>query len=63
MDGQTKACPFCGSANTEKRSDFGTSLMVAWHYCLQCRSSFESIKWGEPDDRLDLPAFLRRPAS
>jgi hypothetical protein len=55
----TKACPFCGSGDTVKQSNFGTSLMVAWRYCRACRSNFESIKWGDTDDSLDLPAFLQ----
>jgi hypothetical protein len=51
-------CPFCGSTDTEKQSDFGTSLMVRLHYCRDCRSSFEAIKWGD-NGGLDLPEFLR----
>ena len=52
-----KLCPFCGSADTVKGSDFGTSLMVAMHYCRHCKSHFEAIKWGERE-ALDVPAFL-----
>jgi hypothetical protein len=51
-------CPFCGSQETEKQADFGTSLMVRAHYCRSCRSSFEAIKWGDTTTRLDLPSFL-----
>jgi hypothetical protein len=51
-------CPFCGSADTAKEADFGTSLMVNRQYCRHCRSSFEAIKWGTPRDRLDVPGFL-----
>jgi hypothetical protein len=51
-------CPFCGSQETEKQSDFGTSLMVRSHYCRRCRSSFEAIKWGDVSTPLDLPSFL-----
>jgi hypothetical protein len=50
-------CPFCGSGNTEKAADFGTSVMVRLHYCRACRSHFEAIKWGD-DAKLDVPAFL-----
>ncbi len=57
-DEPPKTCPFCGSHDTEKRSDFGTSLMVAWHYCRKCKSSFEAIKWGDRDTQLDVPKFL-----
>ncbi len=59
MKEATKTCPFCGSGDTVKQSDFGTSLMVAWRYCRACRSNFESIKWGDTDESLDLPAFLQ----
>jgi hypothetical protein len=51
-------CPFCGSADTRKEADFGTSLMVNRQYCRQCKSSFEEIKWGASRDSLDLPDFL-----
>ena len=33
MTAATVTCPFCGSPNTVKEADFGTSLMVAAHYC------------------------------
>jgi enoyl-CoA hydratase len=59
--GDPTPCPFCGSRETEKQSDFGTSLMVRLLYCRTCRSSFEAIKWGD-DAGLDLPDFLRRDA-
>jgi hypothetical protein len=51
-------CPFCGAPDTAKCSDFGTSLMVASHYCRGCNSYFEAIKWGNPASNLDVPAFL-----
>jgi transposase-like protein len=54
-------CPFCGSADTVKEADFGTSLMVNRRYCRRCRSSFEAVKWGTPAERLDLPGFLQSP--
>lgn len=54
------ACPFCGSADTVREAAFGTSLMVARHWCRACRSCFENIKWGDEAAALDLPAFLRR---
>lgn len=52
-------CPFCDSANTVRETLFGTSLMVARHYCRACRSFFENIKWGDREADLDLPGFLR----
>jgi len=58
-DTPAKSCPFCGSPDTEKQSDFGTSLMVALHYCRACHTSFEAIKWGDRSARLDLPEFLK----
>lgn len=50
-------CPFCGSSDTVKEADFGTSLMVNRQYCRRCRSFFEAVKWGSGEE-LDLPAFL-----
>lgn len=55
-----KACPFCGSRDTVKEADFGTSLMVNRHHCRHCNSFFEAVKWGDRRDELDLPPFLRR---
>lgn len=59
MRAAAKPCPFCESLDTEKQADFSTSLMVALHYCRQCRSSFEAIKWGDRSERLDVPEFLK----
>lgn len=56
-------CPFCGSSDTEKAADFGTSVMVRLHYCRACRSHFEAIKWGDAAVDLDVPAFLEPPRS
>lgn len=61
MKEATKMCPFCGSSDTAKQSDFGTSVMVDWRYCHACRSNFESIKWGDTEEPLDLPVFLQPP--
>ncbi len=55
-----KPCPFCRSTDTVKEADFGTSLMVRRHYCRECRSFFEAIKWGD-DAELDVPGFLEEP--
>jgi len=52
-------CPFCGSLHASKQSDFGTSLMVKQYFCLDCKSAFEWIKWGEDNTHLDLPDFLQ----
>jgi RNA polymerase subunit RPABC4/transcription elongation factor Spt4 len=59
MDCPNKKCPFCGSTETEKQSDFGTTIMVKQHYCRNCRTVFEWVKWGDDDPTLDLPEFLK----
>lgn len=59
---ESKRCPFCGSREVSKQSDFSTSLMVALYYCEPCKSSFEAIKWGDAEAELDLPDFLGEPA-
>ncbi|HEX9729880.1 MAG TPA: hypothetical protein VGA37_15395 [Gemmatimonadales bacterium] len=58
MDDPVTRCPFCRSTDTTKQADFSTSLMVRLHYCNQCRSSFEAIKWGDAEAVLDLPSFM-----
>lgn len=37
-------CPHCGSANTELRSMFGSTLCRSIHYCLDCKQGFERFK-------------------
>ena len=37
-------CPFCGSANTELRSQFGATACKAICYCNACRQPFEYFK-------------------
>ena len=37
-------CPFCGSANTSLRSDFGSTACKALHYCNACTQPFEEFK-------------------
>lgn len=59
METPSKLCPFCRSKNTRKQSDFGTSVMATVHYCIDCNSYFEGIKWGDDDPELDLPDFLK----
>jgi ring-1,2-phenylacetyl-CoA epoxidase subunit PaaD len=53
-------CPFCGSTQTQREADFGTTLAYAQYYCLSCRTPFEWIKWqdNEQAQELDLPAFF-----
>ena|ERR1017187_8123778 len=37
-------CPHCGSANTEMRSMFGSTLCRSIHYCEDCKQGFERFK-------------------
>ena len=37
-------CPFCGSSNTERRSEFGSTACKAIHFCAECRQPFEEFK-------------------
>ena len=37
-------CPFCGSANTSPRSDFGSTACKALHFCNACTQPFEEFK-------------------
>lgn len=51
-------CPFCGSAETRREANFGTTLGYAQFYCFHCRTPFEWIKWEENAAEADLPPFL-----
>jgi hypothetical protein len=53
-------CPFCGSAETRRESDFGTTLAYAQFYCCACHTPFEWIKWEnqEKAQAQDLPAIF-----
>jgi len=57
-NGSAVACPFCGSTDTTRETDFGTALAYAQFYCLACRTPFEWIKWDDKTPELDLPAFF-----
>jgi ring-1,2-phenylacetyl-CoA epoxidase subunit PaaD len=37
-------CPFCGSSNTEERSEFGSTACKAIHYCNSCHQPFDRFK-------------------
>jgi len=37
-------CPNCGSSNTEKQKDFGSSVSRALYYCNDCRNPFEALR-------------------
>lgn len=38
------ACPYCGSSNTERKSEFGSTACKAIHYCHNCHQPFEEFK-------------------
>ncbi|HEX8725500.1 MAG TPA: 1,2-phenylacetyl-CoA epoxidase subunit PaaD [Gemmatimonadaceae bacterium] len=38
------ACPYCGSANTERRSEFGSTACKAIHFCNACQQPFDEFK-------------------
>ena len=38
------ACPFCGSRNTERKSEFGSTACKAVWMCHACRQPFEEFK-------------------
>jgi ring-1,2-phenylacetyl-CoA epoxidase subunit PaaD len=38
------ACPYCGSSNTERKSQFGSTACKAIHYCHHCHQPFEEFK-------------------
>lgn len=45
------ACPFCGGAQTELHSAFGSRLSFATYWCRPCHSAFEWLRPGpEPVD-------------
>jgi len=37
-------CPYCGSSNTERKSEFGSTACKAIHYCHGCQQPFEEFK-------------------
>jgi ring-1,2-phenylacetyl-CoA epoxidase subunit PaaD len=38
------ACPYCGSSNTERQSEFGSTACKAIHSCRDCHQPFEEFK-------------------
>lgn len=38
------ACPFCGSSNTTRKSEFGSTACKSLHVCNSCRQPFEHFK-------------------
>lgn len=41
---RTMQCPFCGSSNTEEKSEFGSTACKAIHFCNNCHQPFDSFK-------------------
>jgi ring-1,2-phenylacetyl-CoA epoxidase subunit PaaD len=41
---RTVACPFCGSSNTEEKSEFGSTACKAINFCNSCHQPFDSFK-------------------
>lgn len=37
-------CPYCGSSNTEEKSEFGSTACKAIHFCNGCHQPFDSFK-------------------
>ncbi|MBM4167411.1 MAG: phenylacetate-CoA oxygenase subunit PaaJ [Ignavibacteria bacterium] len=37
-------CPYCHSANTDVRSEFGSTSCKSVHYCNECMQPFEMLK-------------------
>lgn len=42
--GKSVACPFCGSSDTELRSQFGATACKALYFCASCTQPFEYFK-------------------
>ena len=40
----TVVCPYCGSSNTEEKSEFGSTACKAIHYCNSCHQPFDYFK-------------------
>lgn len=41
---RTVSCPFCGSSNTEEKSEFGSTACKAINFCNGCHQPFDSFK-------------------
>jgi len=40
----TTQCPFCGSSNTEVKSEFGSTACKSIHFCNSCHQPFDHFK-------------------
>lgn len=51
MADKTVRCPFCGTADVELESAFGSEVSKSQYYCHECKTVFERIKYdGERPD-------------
>ena len=41
---RSASCPYCGSANTSRQSEFGSTACKSLHVCHSCRQPFEHFK-------------------
>jgi ring-1,2-phenylacetyl-CoA epoxidase subunit PaaD len=41
---RTLACPFCGSSNTEEKSEFGSTACKSINFCNRCHQPFDHFK-------------------
>lgn len=48
-------CPFCGSAQVELLSLFGSQLLTDQYYCYACHTPFEHVKDHDAGDSGRLP--------
>lgn len=44
VGGRTPTCPFCGAADAELLSLFGSQLLTEQFYCRACHTPFEHVK-------------------
>lgn len=45
LSDSTVLCPFCGAADTEQESAFGSEISKTQYYCNGCNTMFERIKY------------------
>ncbi len=53
------ACPYCGSADTERTAEFGPFHMTEQYHCRGCLSPFSFVRWEEdapPSDTAPPPS-------
>lgn len=41
---RTTTCPYCGSSNTEEKSEFGSTACKSINFCNGCHQPFDSFK-------------------